>query len=196
MVFLCLLSLYLMDVAVTKPFARPGLANIVLTICSGVAAGIALLVKPYAIFLLLPVGILYVMTFRFHIRWIITAVIVAVITVLPLFLWRQWILKFPEGIPVYTWLLNGGNIRFKGAWFYWLFAERIGKLILGYWGVLFLGIGIVVKGKRQEKFVYPVLALGTLLYMVIIARGNVQHDYYQILILPTLCLYVGKGFLI
>ena len=35
--------------------------------------------------------------------------------------------------------------------------------------------------------------LGSLLYTVIFATGNVQHDYYQILILPTLAMLAGLG---
>ena len=32
-----------------------------------------------------------------------------------------------------------------------------------------------------------------MLYLVIFAAGNVRHDYYQILLLPVICLYAGKG---
>ncbi|MBI2025909.1 MAG: hypothetical protein HYT06_00860 [Candidatus Levybacteria bacterium] len=33
----------------------------------------------------------------------------------------------------------------------------------------------------------------SLIYMVVIARGNVQHDYYQILIIPSICMAMGIG---
>ncbi len=35
--------------------------------------------------------------------------------------------------------------------------------------------------------------VSTLAYLVVIATGNVQHDYYQILIIPTLAMLFGKG---
>ena len=35
--------------------------------------------------------------------------------------------------------------------------------------------------------------VSSLLYLVIIARGNVQHDYYQIAIVPFLAIYTGRG---
>ncbi|MEK7065363.1 MAG: hypothetical protein AAB961_00075, partial [Patescibacteria group bacterium] len=97
--------------------------------------------------------------------------------------------QFPEGIPAFTWLLNSNNIRFKGAWFHWLFAERIGNLMLGYWGLIPLGFGLVTRDRIARLWL-----LGGLLYLIIIATGNVQHDYYQILLLPIIAVYVAKGF--
>jgi hypothetical protein len=34
---------------------------------------------------------------------------------------------------------------------------------------------------------------GGVLYLIVIARGNVQHDYYQILLLPVISIFVAKG---
>src|SRR5690606_17645264 len=90
------------------------------------------------------------------------------------------------------WLFNEGNIRFKGAFFYWIFGERISKLILGYVGVTLLFMGIF--RRNAEKFILPLsFLLSALLYVTVMARGNVQHDYYQILILPTIALFMGRG---
>ena len=101
--------------------------------------------------------------------------------------------QYPEGIPVTDWLFNGGNIRFKGAYFYWLFAERISKLILGYWGVILLALGFLSRIKKENFLFFLSFATSSLLYLVVIARGNVQHDYYQILILPSICIFLGIG---
>src|SRR5207302_6010614 len=60
------------------------------------------------------------------------------ICVLPLVLWRQWILQYPEGIPANAWLLNGNGIRFRPAFFRWIFYERLTKLISGYLGIVIL----------------------------------------------------------
>lgn len=147
-------------------------------ILGAVAAAIALLVKPTAVFLLIPS--LYLLFKHFQ-----KLVVYWVIAVVPILLWRRWMLQFPEGIPVYTWLLNGNGIRFKGAWFHWLFAERLGNLILGYWGLIPFGLGLT------GNFFFWVL--GPLLYFIVFASGNVQHDYYQILIIPAVAVCVGKG---
>lgn len=163
-------------------------------ILAGVAAAIALLVKPMAIFLLLPVPYLFFRRFGISSNLFIGLLVYWIIGLLPLAVWRQWILQYPEGIAVYTWLFNEGGIRFKGAWFYWLFAKRLAELMLGYWGLLPLGLGILIAPSKKEGWLFRWWIVGALAYMVVIARGNVQHDYYQILLIPVICVYVGKGF--
>lgn len=165
----------------------------ILTLLAGVAAGTALLIKPVAGFILLPIAGILLSDRKNIVQTLLRFVLFSSITLLPFYFWRQWIAGYPEGIPVFLWLFNSNGIRFKGAWFYWLFAERISKLILGYWGVLFLGLGLMDKTEKKERLLSHLLGFGALLYMTVLATGNVQHDYYQILILPALALYSAKG---
>lgn len=156
----------------------------------------ALLLKPYAIFFTLPIIYLiyYKLGFNFYKKW--QLYIYLIISITPLILWRIWMTQYPQGIPASDWLFNAGNIRFKGAFFYWLFAERIGRLILGYWGLTILGFGIVATARKkfvQKNLFFVSFLLSSLLYLVVIARGNVQHDYYQILIMPSLSIFLGLG---
>jgi hypothetical protein len=145
---------------------------------AGIAAALALLTKPMAIFLLLPAIYMLCKKYnKFIFYW--------TLAIVPLLAWRKWIVQFPEGIPVSTWLLNGNGIRFKGAWFHWLFATRLGDLILGFWGLIPFGLGLA------GSFFFWVL--GPLLYLIVFATGNVQHDYYQILIMPAVAVCVGVG---
>lgn len=188
MLFWALLSVYAISRAMRK---SPG--DMRLVFWGSIAGGIALLVKPVAVFLLFPVGYFFLSRFSLSKKWFASVVLYVLISIYPLWSWRQWILQFPEGIPVFTWLFNEGNIRFKGAWFYWLFAERISRLILGYWGLIPLGIGMMVSVKKRANGMLYAFGLGAVLYMIIIARGNVQHDYYQILLLPTICIFTAKG---
>lgn len=160
---------------------------------SCVLSSLSILIKPTAGFLLLPLAGIIVSHNGFSLRTFVKAAILCIVSIAPFLAWRNWILQYPEGIPVFLWLLNEGNIRFKGAWFNWLFAERIAKLILGYWGVAFVGLGLVLKVDKKEKWVPPLLLVGSIAYLVIFAAGNVRHDYYQILLLPIICLYGGKG---
>ncbi len=154
---------------------------------------IALLVKPTAVFLLLPAVYLLWQKFSFSRNLFIGLLGYWVISLLPLAWWRGWITQFPEGIPAYTWLLNANNIRFKGAWFHWLFARRVAELMLGYWGLIPFGLGLLVKPTKGEGWFFRWLLGGSLLYLIILASGNVQHDYYQILLLPVVSIYVAKG---
>lgn len=164
---------------------------------SSFSAALALLAKPYAAFLLLPAAwvicrYVYQSSRNQRLLRIGILAVYVVFTIIPLYLWRQWITQFPEGVPVSSWLFNEGNIRLKGAWFYWLFGERIGTLIFGHWGLVFVILGFFYKLKKTEGIISGWM-LGTAAYLVIIARGNVQHDYYQQLLVPLLALLSGLG---
>lgn len=152
----------------------------------------ALLLKPFALFWGLPFAVLAYMRFgfRFVIKWQVW--FFAIASVIPLIFWRKWMLQYPQGIPGYEWLYNGNGIRFKGAFFQWIFAERISRIILGYLGLPFVILGLLFKNKQEGLLLFS-FTLSTLAYLFVIATGNVQHDYYQILIIPTLAMLFGKG---
>lgn len=162
---------------------------------------IALLLKPFAAFFLLPIAVISYQTFGFSFlkKW--ELYIFGVIAFVPLLLWRMWMTQFPEGIPVNDWLLNGGNIRFTGAYFFWIYADRIGRLILGYWGIGLLSIGLMVMCMKNQYHSFRTgnlmiilsFLVSTFLYLTVVARGNVQHDYYQIPIVPSLTILLGLG---
>lgn len=152
----------------------------------------ALLVRPHVVFFL-PVFV-YLLWKNFGLsffkKW--QVYLYTLLAVLPFGFWRVWMTQYPEGIPASAWLFNEGNIRFTGAFFYWLFAERIGRLILGYWGTSLLVLGLLWKrGKNYGFFIW--FFLGSLLYMIVIARGNVQHDYYQYITIPSIVMLLGCG---
>lgn len=166
--------------------------HFIIVVISALLSAAALLVKPTVGFLLLPIVYLWLKEKKFKIFSEPLFYVYGLITLMPLILWRIWITQFPEGIPVYDWLLNGGHIRFTGAFFRWIIAERLGKLILGYTGIFLLFLGLVTRTARKS-FIFGSLLMGTILYVIIFARGNVQHDYYQILLIPVIAVYVGRG---
>ena len=148
--------------------------------------------KSFPLFLSLPVGYLFFQKYGFNLYkqkklywWIL-------ISFFPLILWRWWISHFPEGIPANLWLFNQGNIRFKGAFFYWIFAKRIGELILGYWGLPLFFLGLVLKPKKENWF-FHLWLFSVFVYIFVFAAGNVTHDYYQIPLIPIFCIFLAKG---
>jgi 4-amino-4-deoxy-L-arabinose transferase-like glycosyltransferase len=190
----------------------------------GVSFSLALLLKPTAIFFLPPLIAYALLKLPIKVRVVVPWMLTMFLSAIPLLLWRVWILNFPEGIPASNWLLNGNNIRLKPAFFRWLFAERLAKLILGYYGIVLLLMGYMytVKGlsrrltpadylRRIKSIVrrfshaetlthtslsqvfYLTWTLGMLLYLIVIASGNVQHDYYQIVLLPLISILVARG---
>lgn len=152
----------------------------------------SVLVKPYAVFFILPHVAIILRQMVLQQITFIDGLIYAAISFLPFLFWRQHIMLYPEGIPASDWLLNSSGIRFRPAWFRWLFAERLGRLILGIYGTSFLLLGLISKPKH-EGFTYWLWFLGILVYFSVIAGGNVRHDYYQAIIVPFVCIVLAKG---
>lgn len=166
--------------------------NIAYFLLSLLAMMSALLISPYALFFTLP--IIYLVFEKYGIsfikKWQLW--LFGILAIIPLAFWRIWMLQYPAGIPQSSWLFNSNGIRFKPAFFYWLFGERLGKLILGYFGLPILVLGILSKYKKDLLFAFTFL-ISSLIYITVIATGNVQHDYYQILIIPSIAIFLGIG---
>ncbi|MGI5841526.1 MAG: ArnT family glycosyltransferase [Patescibacteria group bacterium] len=178
-VFFMVLGLYLFPIS-------PPLA--------GLPLALSVLTKPYTLLILFPT--LLVLSFlkfkKLSLPAFFQLLIFSLITLAPFLAWRFWIRQFPEGIPVNKWLFNEGGMRFRPAWFRWLYFERIGKLILGAYGTMFIPLGLALKKNRIQLVSFSLLA-GILIYFSVIARGNIQHDYYQSLIIPQLSIIIGLG---
>jgi len=98
--------------------------------------------------------------------------------------WRWHISNFPEGTFGVEWLFNQGNIRFTPSFFYWLVVERMNKLIFSTGFFVFFCIGIMSQRSKKEGFFYDFYLLAIVIFFIIIAKGNVTHDYYQLPIVP------------
>jgi hypothetical protein len=153
---------------------------------------LALLIKPFVGFYAIPMT--YLLTRKYDNKQIFKSVkyyLMAACVVVPFLLWRLWMSNFPEGIPFYKWAFNGSDIRFKPSFWYWIFAERVGKLILGVWGVVPLTFAII-DYKKNKAFIHS-LMFGVLFYVTLVASANVMHDYYQVLIIPAVALTLAYG---
>jgi hypothetical protein len=153
----------------------------------------AFLLKPYAGFFLLPMlySLYNKFGFSFWRKW--QLYIFAIVSITPFIAWRLWISQYPEGIPASAWLLNGNGIRFRPAFFRWMVYERVTKLISGYAGVVLLLLGVFITKKQKHWFFFAAIALSSIIYVSVIATGNVQHDYYQIYVIPSIAIFYGIG---
>ncbi|MFH1601808.1 MAG: hypothetical protein ABIB61_02505 [Candidatus Shapirobacteria bacterium] len=164
-------------------------------LAGAILGSLALLVKPYIAFLLVPS--VFVLAGQDYLRrkdknTLIKYFFCLIGMAFPFLAWRSWMQHWPEGIPGTGWLLNKDNIRLRPAWWRWLFGERIGKLILGTWGIGIFVFGLIRKIEAKTVIFWAWL-LGAFAYLVIFASGNVQHDYYQVLLSPTLAVFLGLG---
>ena len=117
-----------------------------------------------------------------------------ILAFIPFWLWRDWIENFPTGIPVSDWLFNKNNIRLKPAWWRWLFYERLIKLVLGFTGTILLLANLWQINKKT--LIYASWWLSIVFYFIVLASGNIQHDYYQNLMIPIVAVSVARGSLI
>jgi len=186
MIFCCLAFVFYF----IKWLDKNSFFNLILLIIFG---ALALTQKVYPFFLSLPLFYLLFRKFSFSLLKQKQVWVIAILIVIPIILWRLWINHFPEGIPPNEWLLNQGDIRFKGAFFWWIFAKRIGELILGFWGLIPLGIGLVIKPNKKEGWFFYLWLLSNILYITVFAAGNVTHDYYQIPLIPIFSIFLAKG---
>ena len=164
---------------------------------SSFSFAISLLIKPTLIFYLLPIIILFYRKYKLNLIKKIDFYLYFIIIFIPLAYWRFYIKNFPEGIPVSDWLITSTNtaqglksIFFRPSFFRWIFFERINNLILGGYLTVFLVLGVIAKQKRF--FLYSIL-LSSIFYLLVFQGGNLQHEYYQTLILPVLAMMVGVG---
>lgn len=153
----------------------------------------ALTLKTFPFFLALPMLYLVWRKWGFGFLKQKSLYLFTIIALLPFGLWRLWISQYPEGIPSYLWLFNLYGIRFRPAFFRWIFAERIGKLILGYWGLPLLVLGLILKPWKKESWFFHWWLIAFLAYVTIFASGNVTHDYYQVPFIPLAAIFMAKG---
>lgn len=157
------------------------------------ATAITFLTKAYMLVLLLPIIYLFYQKFGSNFLQNRKVLVFLGCSVIPLVLWRVFISFNPEAIPSSVWLFNGGNIRFTGAFFHWIFAERLGKLILAYGGVALFIVGLLLRPGKKEGWLLHWWVFSIILYFFILARGNVTHDYYQLPFMLPAVLFLAKG---
>ncbi len=163
---------------------------------SAVAFLLSLLVKPFTIFYAVPM--IYLLINKYGVKPIfkngqllIKLLIYTNIILIPFLLWRYWLTLYPAGVPFYSWAFNGDHIRFRPAFWRWIFGDRLGRLILGFWGLIPFSLG-VAKLEKNNSFIQYFL-LGIFLYVTVVATANVRHDYYQTLAIPAIALALGAG---
>lgn len=178
---------------------------------SGIFLALGLLLKPFVGFIIAPTLLLYVFHQKLYRSHLVQLCLFSILSLAPFLIWRHWISQYPEGIPVSAWLLNaspkavfpdwfmGINIQFlnhlvafRPHWFHWLFVERLSHLILGIFGIIPFFLGLAYRRLHSQAFLLAQLT-GVLTYFIVVAQGNIQHDYYQTLTIPTIAFSTGFG---
>jgi len=160
------------------------------------ALAVSLLIKPSTFFYFIPAAYLIFNKYKntrtiIDTPWLLVKLFIYLaICLLPVLGWRIWINQYPAGIPFFEWAFNGDRIRFRPAFWRWIFAERIGRLILGIWGLFPFLLGAIVKRKNYFTLSFMV---GALVYLTVFATASIRHDYYQIFVIPPISLLLAEG---
>lgn len=162
-------------------------------VLASVFSALALLTKPFTVFVMPVVFYLILRKFKFSIfkKW--QFYFFVLITFLPLILWRSYISHFPASIPASEWLFDINGLRFKGAFFHWIFVERFDILMLTAGGVALVIAGLLKPVTKRDGFVWHLWFLGLLIYTAVFAGGNVTHDYYQVPFIPIFAVLLARG---
>lgn len=185
-IFLGVLALYLVVLwTQRKTWVWPILAGFALTGC--------ILTKPYGLVLGLPIAYLLWRGFGWKIIKNPWLYVFASIALLPFLAWRWHIHQYPEGMFGTAWLFNQGDIRFTGAYFRWLIFDRMNRLIFATGGFVLFFLGLVMKPTKKEGYLYHLWLAGVVIFFVVIAKGNVTHDYYQLPLVPIGAIFIAKG---
>ncbi len=171
--------------------------SVITYLVSSIFFACALLIKPTIIFYLLPILFLFYRKYKLNLVKKLNFYLYFAITLIPLIYWRTYIKNFPEGIPVSDWLFTSVNtaqglksILFRPSFFRWIFFERINSLILGGYLTLLFVLGTISK---QKKYFLLSFLFSALFYIFVFQGGNLQHEYYQTLILPVFAMMIGLG---
>lgn len=178
-------------------YEKPGEKSIAFLVISGIFFAASILVKPTVIFYALVLIYLFVRKYKLKVFFRPEPYLFFIISIVPFALWRYYISSHPEAIPASDWLITSvntyeglKNIFFKPAFFRWIFFERINNNMLGGFATFLMLLGIVA---RQRTLLFHSLFLAALIYLFTFQGGNVQHEYYQTIILPAIAIMIGLG---
>lgn len=175
-----------------------GRINLTRIIISAALFSIALLIKPTTIFYGFTLFVLVMLNYQSTSRRkLLLSALCLVISLIPFVSWRNYILLFPAGIPASSWLITtvntdkgGEYIFFHPTFFRWMLYDRLNLLILGSFALPITVMGIL---RRSTSLLPIAMLVSSIAYVCTFQGGNVQHEYYQILILPTIAMFTGMG---
>ncbi len=70
---------------------------------------------------------------------------------------------------------------------------NIGADHLGVLGLPLLAMGVMARGQARRNGMYLAWALACVIYLLLAARGNQVHDYYQIPMTPVMAFFIGRA---
>ena len=115
-----------------------------------------------------------------------------------LWYWHAHQLKEKTGLTFVIWEVGSdkwGNLDLLSSpkFYFDLLFARLMERHLTYAGALLLIIGCVLLRRRKDLGLFKWWTGGAVFYLLLVAKGNAVHDYYQLPVLLPLALGVGAG---
>jgi 4-amino-4-deoxy-L-arabinose transferase-like glycosyltransferase len=84
------------------------------------------------------------------------------------------------------------GLAFSPAFIEKVFLNNLAGWFLTWGGALVFLIGLFLKRQTQEEKVFDFWIISLLVYLVIVAKGNYVHEYYQLPLMIPAAVYIGK----
>lgn len=170
-----------------------------LLIASGILVSIACLIKPTSFHIAFPIMYLCWKKYRGKMFFRPALLLYAGFTVAVVVAWYYYAhqIKYQTGISFGIWeygVDKWGNWKLVSTWNFW---NTMIFRVLAEKHFTWLGFPILVFGiyswKKNRARLFDVWALSTVIYVLIVARGNYVHAYYQFPLIFPAVYYMGTA---
>jgi len=191
---LCFISIFFLYLYITEKIRH---RKVLFYLMSIIFFALGVLTKSTVIFYSIALGYLFFRKYHFRLLTQISFYLFFILSLLPALLWRYHASFFPEGIPVNEWLISQvitpsgkESIFFHITFFRKVFFENINNAILGGYLLFIFLFGVV---NKNRKYFFYYLLITSLIYLLTFQSGNFQFEYYLIMILPPVAMFIGLG---
>jgi hypothetical protein len=172
---------------------------------AALCAALALLVKIPSLYIALPLVVAAWQKWRWQMwrRWQLWLYAGVVLLPAVAYYGHAHTLYQQTGLTVFG-LSGGWPGSGKFAWlqlltskdFYYSIFNRLNTTILGRYGVLMVALSLVIAPgnslRRKEEWVYYAWLAAVGVFILGVAQGNIQHEYYQLPIVPIAAMFIGR----
>ncbi len=164
---------------------------------AALALSIAVLTKPFYVVLFVPYAYMWMQHHKRPKHWLLLLLIGAIVVILPFIFWRAFIAMqqresiYSPAIQAFLW--NGENpyaFLSRTRWIETLLFQRIPSLLSPLGGILFL-YGVFASIRERYISSVRVWLFCIFFSFLIVAQGNLWHDYYQIILMPPAALLLA-----
>lgn len=160
---------------------------------------LSVLLKPYTLFIGLP--LLYLAWLKFRNKLFLQGALwfYCLLAVVPAVLWYYHAYNTGQqyGSTVYIWEYGSdkwGNWDLVLKLDFWkrVIIDRLAMRHLTWACFAVFLAGLFLKRRTDQERLFDFWLMGVVIYFIIVAKGNYVHDYYQLLFLPPASVFAGK----